>query len=122
MQSTENPEINNYASLSIVSEVSINGYDNTIQQDPKESIKTCVNFYRYLTCLIHFRNEYYIDGPTYTFQRFAKNRRELIEMQSGAAIYLIFLRLQITVKGLQTLQGRDTMEHEITQDVLGVSN
>jgi hypothetical protein len=76
MQSTENPEINNYASLSIVSEVSINGYNNTIQRDPKESIKTCVNFYRYLTCLIHFRNEYYIDGPTYTFQRFAKNRRD----------------------------------------------
>jgi hypothetical protein len=122
MQNMENPEINNYASPSIVSEASINGYNNTIQQAPKESIKTCVNFYRYLTCLIHFRNEYCIDGPTYTFQRFAKNRGELIEMQSGAAIHLIFLRLQITVKGLQTLQGRDTMEHEITQDVLGVSN
>lgn len=82
MQSMENPEINNYASLSIVSEASING----------------------------------------AFPRFAKNRGELVEMQSGAAIHLIFPRLQITVKGLQTLQGRDTMEHEITQDVLGVLN
>ena len=118
MQSKENPEINNYASLSIVSEASIN---NTVQQAPRESIKRCINFYRYLTCLIHFRNEYYKDGPTYTFQRFAKNRGELIEMQPGAAIHLIILRLQITVEGLQTLQGRDTMEHEIMQDVSEVS-
>src|SRR5918995_5623338 len=121
MQSMENPEINNYASFSIVSEASINGYNNTIQQVLKESIKTCINFYRYLTCLIHFRNEYYIDGPIYTFQRFAKNCGELIEMQSGAAIHLIILGLQITVKGLQTLQVRDTMEHEIMQDVSEVS-
>ena len=121
MQSMENPEINNYASLSIVSEASINGYNNPIQQALKESIKTCINFYLYLTCLIHFRNEYYIDGRTYTFQRFAKNHGELIEMQSGAAIHLIILRLQITVEGLQTLQGRNTMEHEIMHEVLEVS-
>jgi hypothetical protein len=76
MQSMENPEINNYTSLPIVSEASIHWYNNTIQQAPKESIKTCANFNHYLTCLIHFRNEYYIDGPTYTFQRFAKNRGE----------------------------------------------
>src|SRR5918999_4183467 len=100
----ENPEINNYASLSIVSEASINGYNNPIQHALKESIKTCINFYLYLTCLIHFRNEYYIDGRTYIFQRFAKNHGELIEM------HLIILRLQITVEGLQTLQGRNTME------------
>ena len=42
-------------------------------------------------------------------------------MQSGAAIHLINLRLQITVEGLQALRGRDTMEHEIMQDVLEVS-
>jgi hypothetical protein len=41
-------------------------------------------------------------------------------MQLGAAIHLIILRLQITLEGLQTLQGRDTMEHEIMQDVLEV--
>ncbi len=72
----ENLEINNYVSLSIMAEASINGYNNTIQQALKESIKTCINFYRYLICLIHFRNEYYIDGPTYTFQHFAMNRGE----------------------------------------------
>ena len=121
MQSKENPEINNYASLSIVSEASIKGYNNPIQQAPNESIKTCINFYRYLTSLLHFRNEFYIDARTYTFQRFAKNRGELIEMQPGAAIHLIILRLQITVEGLQTLQGRNTMEHEIMQDVSEVS-
>src|ERR671910_124474 len=121
MQSMENPETNNYASLSIMVEASIIGYNNTIQQALKESIKTCINFYRYLKCLIHFRNEYYIDGPTYTFQHFAMNRGELIEMQSGAAIHLIILGLQITVEGLQSLQGRDTMEHKIMQDVLEVS-
>ena len=121
MQSIENSEINNYASISIMSEASINGYNNTIEQALKESIKTCINFYRYPTSLIHFRNEYYIDGPTYTFQHFAKNRGELIEMQSAAAIHLIILGLQITVEGLQSLQGRDTMEHEIMQDVLEVS-
>jgi len=76
MQSMENPKINNYASLSIMSEASINRYNNTIQKALKESIKTCINFNHYLTCLIHFRNEYYIDGPTYTFQGFAKNRGE----------------------------------------------
>src|ERR687892_2058376 len=118
MQSKENLEINNYASLSIVSEASIN---NTVQQAPRESIKRCINFYRYLTCLIHFRNEYCKDGPTYTFRRFAKNRGELIEMQPGAAIHLIILRLQITVEGLQTLQGHDTMEHEIMQVISEVS-
>ena len=42
-------------------------------------------------------------------------------MHSGAAIHIIILRLQITVEGLQTFQGRDTMEHEIMQDVLEVS-
>jgi hypothetical protein len=42
-------------------------------------------------------------------------------MQSGAAIHLIILRLQITVEGLQTLLGCDLMEHEILQDVLEVS-
>jgi hypothetical protein len=42
-------------------------------------------------------------------------------MQSGAAVHLIILRLQITGEGLQTLQGRDPMEHEIMQDVLEVS-
>ena len=76
MQCKENPEINNYASLSIMSEASINRYNNMIQQALRESIKTCINFYCYLTCLIHFRNEYYTDGQTYTFQRFAKNRGE----------------------------------------------
>lgn len=76
MQSMENPKINNYAGLSVVSEASINGYNNTIHQALKESIKTCINFYRYLTCLIHFGSEYYIDGTTYTFQPFAKNRGE----------------------------------------------
>jgi hypothetical protein len=76
MQSMENPEINNYASLSIMSEASINRYNNTIQQALKESIKTCINFYRYLTCLIHFRYEYYINVPAYTLQRFAKNSGE----------------------------------------------
>jgi hypothetical protein len=76
MQSKENPEIDNYASLSIMSEASINRYNNTIQQALREPIKTCINFYRYPTCLIHFRNEYYTDGRTCTFQRFAKNRGE----------------------------------------------
>jgi hypothetical protein len=76
MQSMENPEINDYASLSIMSEASNDRYNNTIQQALRESIKICINFYRYLTCLIHFRNEYYIDGPTYKFQHFAKNRGE----------------------------------------------
>ena len=57
-------EINDYASLSIMSEASNNRYNNTIQQALRESIKTCINFYRYLTCLIHFGNEFYIDGPT----------------------------------------------------------
>jgi hypothetical protein len=73
MQSMENPEINNYASLSIMSEASINRYNNIMQQPLKESIKTCINFYRYLICLIYFRNEYYIDVPAYTFQIFPKN-------------------------------------------------
>jgi hypothetical protein len=51
----------------------------------------------------------------------ARRSWRIIEMQSGAAIHLIILRLQITVEGLQTLQGRDTMEHEIMHDVLEVS-
>jgi hypothetical protein len=42
-------------------------------------------------------------------------------MQSGAAIHFINLRLQITVEGLQTLQGHDTMDREIMHDVLEVS-
>ena len=75
----ENPEINNYASLSIVSEASINGYNNTVQLAPKESIKTCANFNHYLICLIHFRNEYYIDGPTYTVRRFCEESWRIIE-------------------------------------------
>ena len=107
MPSMENPEINNYARLSIMSEASINRYNNAIRQALKESIKTCINFYRYLTCLIHFRMNITKMGQ---IMHFSESWR-IIEMLSSAAIHLIILRLQTTVEELQIMQ--DVLEVSI---------